>query len=213
VSPLSGRYAAWLLAAALVAAVPVALHSLSRLDRDDCADPGAFRVTLLIPGSQPVAGDRTLPRRMLQRSLGSVDAGLRGTPALEYAIVRSFEPIRLVQRPARFVVRRFDAQSQELVWTERGGERLPIHWTFERTRSLPQFVAYFFVYGSRPVAHPLLALVGSAPARLVTGARPLTLVAIAGQARPGELDALEKVAEDWLFAAWAHYRAVCRGSP
>jgi len=209
VSPLSGRYALLLLAAALVTAVPIGLHSLSRLDRDDCVDPGALRFTLLIQGSQPVAEDTPLPRRMLQRSLGSVGAGVRGIPALEYAILRSFEPVRLVQRPARFVAGRFDAQGQELVWTERDGEWLPIHWTFERTRSLPLFVAYFFVYGSRPVAHPLLALLGSAPARLLTGARPLTLVVIAGQAPPGDLDAVEKVAEDWLFAAWAHYRGVC----
>jgi len=212
VSPLSGRYALLVLAAALAAAVPIALHSLSWMDRDDCADPGAFRATLLIPGSRPVAGDQELPRRMLQRSQGSVGSGAPGIPALEYAIVRSFEPVRLLQRPARFVAGRLDAQDQKLAWTERDGQRLPIHWTFERTRSLPQFVAYFFVYGSRPVAHPLLALLGSAPMRLLSGARPLTLVAIGGQAPPGDLATLEKAAEDWLFEAWAHYRGVC-GEP
>ncbi len=207
---LSSRYAAAIAALAIVAAVPVAVHSRGRRDVDDCADSGALRATLLITGSRPESSDRELKPGVLMRSEGRVEPRLSDSVApLRFAVRRGFAPASVTSQPSRMVVSRLEAQSQEVRQLERGDVRLPVHWLEERTRGRPTFAAHFYVYENSPVEGPYRALLGSALRRLVGGARPLTVFAVGGSA-PGPLaEAAHRQAEDWLFAAWDHYRSVC----
>jgi hypothetical protein len=110
------------------------------------------------------------------------------------------------------VVDRLEAQTTELRILERGDVKLPVHWLEEQTRALPTFAAYFYVYEGRPVEGPYRALLGSALRRLAGGPRPTTVFAVGGSTPKAMSDAAVRQAEDWLFAAWDHYRAVCEPS-
>jgi hypothetical protein len=198
-------------ALALLTALPVAVHSSGRRDVDDCADPGALRATLLIPGSRPeFDGDTPLKPGELMRSEGTVHPQLsRFAPPLRFAVQRSFEPAEVTSRPGRLVVQRLEAQRHEIRVLERGDVKLPVHWLEEKTRGMPTFAAFFYVYENRPVEGPYRALLGSALRRLAGGPRPLSVFVVGGSAPTAVVDQARRQAEDWLFAAWDHYRSVC----
>lgn len=207
---LSSRYVVPIAVLAVLTAVPVAMVAGGRRDADDCADPGALRATLLIPGSVPGFSERAPKPGELMFGQGTLKPRLSKTaPPLRFAVKRSFEPADVTSRPGRMVVHRLEAQKTEFRVLERNGVRLPVHWLEERTRALPAFAAYFYVYEGRPVRNPYRALLGSALRRLVGGPRPMTVFAAGGQAPTALNDAAVRQAEDWLFAAWDHYRAVC----
>ena len=211
---LSSRYVAGIAALAILAALPVAVHSRGRLDSDDCKDPGALRATLLIRGSRPEFSDKELPPRELMLSEGTIEPPPGpSSPPLRFAVQRGFEPARVTSRPDWMVVKRLEAQSEELRVLERGNVRLPVHWLEERTRELPTFAGYLYVYENQPVESPYNAILASALRRLVGGARPVTVFVVGGSVPPPYAEAARRQAEDWLFAAWDHFRAVCVAGP
>jgi hypothetical protein len=207
---LSSRYVIAIAILGVLAAVPVAVHSSGRRDVDDCADPGALRATLLIPGSRPEFNDKPLKPGELMRSEGSLEPQLsRFAPPLRFAVQRSFEPAEVTSRPGRLVVQRLEAQEHGVRILERGDVRLPVHWLEERTRGMPTFAAFFYVYENRPVEGPYRALIGSALRRLAGGPRPLSVFAVGGSAPEPVAEQARRQAEDWLFEAWDHYQVVC----
>lgn len=206
---LSTRFALALLLLVLVTAVPVALHDRGLLDSDPCKDPGTLKTTILIPGSTPVLQEHEPQPREILYVGGTLNAGVPAVPPLRYVIARSFDPTWLTGRPAGLIIPHFETQQRALVWREREGRRLPIHWLEENSRRAPQFAAYFFVVGGQPVESPMTTLLGSAFQRLVGGARPVGLVAIGGASLPRDVEKVHAAAEDWLFAAWDHYRSTC----
>ena len=206
---LSPRWTLAVLCLAALTALPIWVHTRGLRDADPCRDPGAFKAALLIPGSQPEREDRKPHPREIQYSVGDIE-GEKGVRApLRFAIVRSFDPTSLTNRPARFAIPKLEVQSRELRWIQRDGKRLPIHWVVEDARSHEKFVAYYFVYQGRPVESPTLAIMASGLGRLWGGARPLTLVAVGGHASKLRIEATRQRAEQWLFATWDHYGAVC----
>ena len=206
---LSPRWTLAVLALAALTALPIWVHSRGLRDSDPCRDPGAFKATLLIPGSEPEYLEREPGPRELQYSVGNIE-GEKGVRApLHFAIVRSFDPTELTNRPARFVIPKLEVQSRELRWVQRDGQRLPVHRVVEGTSRYETFVSYYFVYQGRPVKSPTLAVMASGLGRLWGGARPLTLVAVGGRASKRHIEATRQRAEEWLFATWDHYRAVC----
>lgn len=208
---LSSRYVPAIAVLALLTAVPVALHSSGHTDVDDCANPGALRATLLIPGSHPEFKEgKDHQRRELLSSEGTLEPRLsRAAPPLRFAVRRGFEPADLTARPGRLVVHRLEAQSTAVRMLERDGVRLPVHWLEEHTRRTPTFAAYFYVYEGRPVDHLYTALLKSVVRRFIGGPRPVTVFAAGGSAPPNMADAARHQAEDWLFAAWHYYQSVC----
>lgn len=206
-TPVSARYALAIVALAFAAGIPVLLHSQRMLDRDDCRDPDAMREVMLIPGTRAESRTGQPDPIVLQRSEGSLDVG-RARDRFRFAVVRALEPLRVLHRPERFIVEGFEAESSELRWADRGGVRLPIHWVESRYTHNPMAIGYTYVYGGSAIAHPRLALLGSALSRLFTGARPLTVL-VAGGSVHGDRENVIRGAEDWLFAAWHHYQMVC----
>jgi hypothetical protein len=204
---ISPRYAPAIIALALVAAIPVAIHSKHALDRDDCRDPGVMRAVALIPGSSPSSAEGPRDPSILQRSMGTLNVGHPRDP-FRFAIMRSLKPLRILNRPERLIAKSFEAQSSELRWAERDGERLPIHWVESGYSDHPVMIGYTYLYGQRAVAHARLALLASGPRRLFTGARPMTILAAGGSAH-GDRERMIRGAEDWFFAAWHHYREAC----
>jgi hypothetical protein len=211
---LSSRFVLGIAALAALAAIPVAIHANHRTDVDDCGDPAALRAALLIPGSRPELGDPKHRAGELMRATGTIEPALsRFAPPLRYAIVRSFEPAEITHSPGRIVDGHLEAQKQELRWIERGDERLPVHWLEEHTRGMPAFAGFFFVYENRAVASPYRTLLGSALRRLTGGPRPISVFVVGGTTPASLVDEAQQQAEDWLFAAWSHYREVCLPSP
>lgn len=206
---VSPRYAVPVLVLALLVGVPVYLNFAGVLRHDDCAHPEVLRV-LSIDGSQPVPIERALSAEIVQWSEGTVPLGERPEPPFRYAIVRSLDPGRVLNRPYGPVLDDFDASSQGQAWRERDGTRLPMHWVEGRAPKRSSFASYVYVYDGEPVARPLLAILLSAPVRLLRGAQPLTLMVIGGEVAESRLETTRAAAEDWLFAAWSHYREVCR---
>jgi hypothetical protein len=206
---LSARFAVALLLLVLVASIPVVVHDRGLLDTDPCKDPGALKATLLIPGSQPTFEKREPKPREIAYVEGVVDAGVLAVPPLRYVIARSFDPTWITSRPAGLVIPRFEAQKREMVWLERDGQRLPVHWLIEETRRAPHFAAFFFVVDGQPVESPMSTLLGNAFQSLFGGARPIGVVVIGGASLPRDVDKVHIAAEDWIFSAWDHYRGAC----
>ncbi len=206
---LSARFAVALLALVAVTGVPVAVHDRGLLDTDRCQDPAALRTTLLIPGSRPIFEERDPKPREILFAMGELDTGARAVPPLRYAIARSFDPTWITGRPAGLVLPRLETQERAFRWEQRNGESLPIHWLHESSRAVSRFAAYFFVVDGRPVKSPTTTVLGDALERLVGGARPLGVVVIGGAALARDVGKVEDAAEDWLFAAWDHYRTAC----
>jgi len=205
------RHALALALLALAMAVPVYVHGTGRLDRDPCAAPGVLESAVLrLEGARPLAeegGKRGA--QVLQHGLGELPwDGDRDEP-LRIALVRDFDAMGLASRGHGYVTQRFEASEKGVETWERGGQGLPVHWLVDRSRREAQFAAYAFLHDDRPVARPLLAVLGEAPARLVRGAHPTTLLAVGGRVSPGKLPDAREAAERWLFAAWEEYRTAC----
>lgn len=206
---LSPRYALPLALLALGAAVPVYVHGAGLLNRDACAAPGVLGESAVrLEGAQPVA-EESGAESFLQHRLGDLPWSGSRTEPLRVALIRDYDAVDLSSDAHVHVTRRFETSTKGVETWERDGRTLPVHWLVDRSRQRPQFAAYVFVQGDRPVTRPLVAILASAPARLVRGARPTTLMAVGGTVPASRLDAAREAAARWLFAAWKEYRLAC----
>jgi hypothetical protein len=206
--PLSGRHAAALLALLAAALVPVALHSLGGSVRDDCADPAALLAPPALPGARAWRQRDRSQERIFQATEAAWEDPRRGH-RLSLQLARSYDPAPLLLTPRIFVGAQNERYDLALEWLEVDGERLPLRVHRARTPGHAYFAAYFYTHASRPVEHPLRALLADAPRRLVGGARPLALYWVSGTAPSAESEGLERAARRWLRGAWRHHRSVC----
>jgi len=210
VTRLFSRHALPLALLALGAAVPVYVHGAGHLDRDACAAPAVLGdLAMQLEGARPVDTEDRGGASLLQHRLGELAwNGPRAEP-LRVALLRDFDALDLSSQAHTHVTTRFELSAKRVEAWERGDRTLPVHWLIDRSRQQPQFAAYVFVQGDRPVTRPFLAILAGAPARLVRGARPTTLMAVGGTVPDSRLDEARDAAERWLFAAWKEYRTAC----
>jgi hypothetical protein len=209
---LSSRYVGPLLALLLPAFFAVWGYSYGGFRSNECADSSALLETGWIEGleSKNEPGGESLPW-LLQDIGGTVATKSPELSALEFRIVRSFELERLYEMPVRFFSQwpYLVATQQTLEWIGPQGEELPIYKMFEQTPRYTRLGAYMFLYDSRPMANPSLALLSAMFRRVATGHRPLTLVTISVKFSLSHQEAAEELIEEWLISAWEHYRSVC----
>jgi hypothetical protein len=209
---LSTRYVGPLFALLLPTLLAVWGYSWGGFRSDECADPAALRETGWIEGlvskNDPEGGPRPW---LLQDIGGTVAAKSSELSELEFRIVRSFELQRLYEKPVIFFSRwpYLVASQQTLEWIGPQSEELPIYKVFEEAPRYTRLGAYMFLYDSRPMANPSLALLSAALRRVATGHRPLTLVAVSVKFSDSHREAAEDLAEEWLMSAWEYYRSVC----
>lgn len=209
---LSTRYVGPLLALLLPALFAVWGYSCGGFRSDECADPSALRETGWIEGLQRTNGpEGEGPPWLLQDIGGSVATKDPELSALEFRIVRSFDLERLYEAPVKFFSEwPYSIASQEtLEWIGPEGEELPIYKISEETPRFTRLGAYMFLYDSRPMANPSLALLSTTLRRLATGHRPLTLVSVSVKSSGSRREAAEGLVEEWLVSAWRYYRSVC----
>jgi hypothetical protein len=210
-SGLSRRFAPHLVALCALALVAVVVHAWIGVDRDDCARPEAF----LRP--QPGAHADSPRQRFMSAAFEAV-AWREGRissddvrTSLSWSIVRSFQPRKLYYQPETLLyAMRPIARGVE--WLEEDGARLPVHRAWYRSdpaTGATLVVAYLLIYRGEPVESGMRAQLRSAPALLVTGAAPMTLLVVGGIASGGEIAETEARARDWLRASWRAYRFAC----
>ena len=69
--------------------------------------------------------------------------------------------------------------------------------------------SYLFVYGGKPVEHPLVAQLGGVVDQVWHGTWPLSLLIVAGPVDPSKREVAGEQARRWLVDAYSHYRAAC----
>lgn len=216
-TPFSGRYTiAVALLLGLVSIVPLATLAASRRV-DECANPEALLDVSSLPRSRL---ERELPAHahrkefVTQWTLGLARPERKGTNEIHFRILRSFDPRFLYQKPTGFVeagtqVHGYPIEPRTL---DVDGQAVPIRLVRAFGLGKTRVVGFLFVYEGRPVASPLRAQLGSAVSQLVGGSTPLTFYIVSQEgARELEDDIVETV-EEWLAAAWEHYRQSCIGS-
>ncbi len=144
-------------------------------------------------------------RRLLAMLPGTA---VDGAPLL-VSIHRSFGlPNRLLQPAAALPGRREpDDVELKILPTPQGA--LPVHYAYERFGRSIRVTAYFMTYRLEAIRSPLWTRLRHGASSVFGGSWPITLVAIAGRARPSRLEQHRGRMDAWLLEAWAHYHAVC----
>ena len=210
---LSTRYVVPLFALLVPALFAVWVYCFSGFRSDDCAAPFALSETTWIEGLERVKQPNEQHRRWLFQDIGGTVATKDpNISSLEFRILRSFEserlytdPVKLLSRSSDFVISQ--PTLERIAW--QGGE-LPIYEIAAEAPGISRIGAYMFLYDSRPVANPSLALLSAALPRIATGRRPLTLITVSVLSSKPFRGAAEELAEEWLVSAWEYYRSVCR---
>lgn len=210
---LSTRYVAPLLALLAFGLLAVWAYSYGGFRSDDCVDSAALLETAWFEGMKRDEEPKRKPPSWLFQSIGGTVAtrAPRISP-LRFRILRSFEPELLYGDPVNFLLQSTDFASAEptLEWIGSGDDQMPVHEVFAEAPGAARIGAYMFLYDSRPVADPFLALLSTALERVPTGPRPLTLVTVSVRFSSPLRDTAKQLAEEWLVSAWQHYRSVCR---
>ena len=212
-TPLSTRYLGPLLALLLPAFFAVWIYSCGGFRSDDCADSSALLETGWFEGLKRTNEPDGKPRPWLLQDIGgSIATGDSRISALRFQILRSFELERLYERPVGLLPRGYEFVSSQptLEWIGSQGEELPIHKVFDEAPGLTRLGAYMFLYDSKPVANPSLALLSATLRSVASGRRPLTLVTVSVRFSSSRREAAEELVEEWLISAWEYYRSVCR---
>jgi len=210
--PLSQRYVLATTVLFALALVPVTVHSYLHVRRDDCANPTAL---------VPAMGAATTPERdaeirhhfdVYQWREGRLPPA-NGSPELQFAIVRSYDPKQLYYRGTRRLWRDVESGGDTRDWLDLGDAKLPI------TRSIPDdrsptrdaVIQSFVVYEGKPVENGWRAQLEAAPRQTLSGSRPMTLFAIRADVKPetGQKEAAEKRASQWIADSWRSYQAIC----
>jgi hypothetical protein len=210
---LSTRHTGPLLALLLSACLAVWIHAHGGFRSDDCADPAALLEPGWIEGlelSEAPYG-KAWPW-LLHDAGGSVGTEASGILQVGFRVLRSFELQRLYEAPVLLLPAASDFVGVQptLEWIGSDGGDLPVHSVFFQESGLARIGAYMFVYESRPVANPSLALLSSLLRRVVTGRRPLTLFTVSVTFSRAHRAAAEALADECLTSAWEYYRSVCR---
>jgi hypothetical protein len=71
-------------------------------------------------------------------------------------------------------------------------------------------IAWTWVYAGAPAERVFPVLLRNAPARLLGGATPLTLLMVDGRTHGDDAGEVGDVATRWLANAWAHMARHCR---
>jgi hypothetical protein len=212
-TPLSTRYVVPLFALLVPALLAVWVYSFGGFRSDDCADPSALSETTWIEGLERAKQPYGRPWRGLFQDIGgTVATEGPDISSLEFRILRSFESERLYTNPVKYLSRPGDfVMSQPMLkWIAWRGGELPIYEMVAEARGMSRIGAYVFLYDSRPVVNPALAMLSGALQRIATGRRPLTLVTVSVGSVAASRDAAKELAEKWLVSAWEYYRTVCQ---
>ena len=205
----STTYALPLLVLLLLAAIPIWLHVLRGDGPDDCADPQKLFDVAGIPRSR-LTVERAHNQGFVQRSEG-LAPGPREATDIKFRIFRSYDRQDLILNPVRSLPDSYQIamHPSELHWVDVGGERLPVYLQNVASMADMRVVAYFFVYRSRPLAHPFRAQLASALPSLLSGSPPLTLVSATTLGTRRDAQSLESAVLAWMGHAWEWYRSVC----
>jgi hypothetical protein len=199
-------------------AVPTLLHTAGLHMDDDCADATA----LFEHNGDPFMDDAVpTESRHVNWNEATQDGGAWAEGSflaeegirVNWVVLRSFNPKRLYNRPARQLVRRGQIAGTEMEWLEEDGVRIPIRWIrYEAGLSKTEkrlAVGYLLVYDGRPIANPYRAQLLTAPMQFVTGRLPMTIYLAFARVDPPKLDRAEEEVRDWLADSWRRYRRVC----
>ncbi len=207
---LSRRYVLPLAAIAVLALIPVVVHSYIGVRRDECADP--FR---LVPATRGSGDDRRawIMRRRLNAHQWKEGRVRRtdGLPTSFYSIVRSYEAKRLYYLIERRLLDR-EPDRESIVRIESGGVELPIRTLFFRPhpgRSASMVAAYLLIYDGAPVDNPYWHQLLTAPVQLLFGTKPMTAFFISAVVTKDQADAIEAEHLAWLEQEWWDYRSIC----
>jgi exosortase len=208
---VSDRFSLALAFLCALALLPVAVHANARLRSDDCANSAA-----LVPVEGVVDPERAA---FMEEQFAAVQwrEGVLppngDSPALRFAVIRSYEPRLLYYRGSRRLWREVEQGGDTVEWLESDDGRLPI------VRSRPQaerpdmsgtVIASLLVYEDEPVETGWWAQLRSAPRQVLMGSRPMTMFTVRGDVRPDKRAAAEQRAREFLLDSWRTYRAVCR---
>jgi exosortase/archaeosortase family protein len=213
-TPIATRFALPLALLCAFAAVPVAMHSSSRMRSDDCANPGALA---------PVEASADTERARYMETHYQASQWREGVlpatadaPELQWALVRSYEPRLLYYRGSRRLWLDVEPGGDTLEWLESDDGKLPIvrsRLSGERPEQPRAVIASLLVYEGEPVAEGWRAQLRAAPRQILTGSRPMTLYTVRGDVSDGNREATEKRARAFLVDSWRTYRALCRAQP
>jgi exosortase len=208
---ISTRFAPALALLCALALVPVAMHASASLRGDDCANPAA-----LVPAQASVDPARALLMEQQYKASQWREGVLpptADTPALRFAVIRSYEPRLLYYRGSRRLWQDVAPGGDTIEWLESDDGRLPIvrsKLSAERPEQPRAVIASLLVYEGEPVEQGWRAQLRAAPRQMFTGSRPMTLYTVRGDATDGDREAMEKRAHAFLLDSWRNYRALCR---
>ncbi len=207
---LSRRFIPQLAALAVLALLPVLLHSYLGHRRDECADP--FR---LVPSSNVGAKaerDAYMKAHLsaFQWREGKVKGG-DGAPTLDYSIVRSYEAKKLYYLIERRLLK-VEPDEEKRVSASVDGVTLPIRtlrFDPKPGSRTGRLAAYLLVYDGEPVDDPYRIQLLSAPSNLVLGALPMTAFFVIATLEVDEAERVRARQIEWLEQSWRNYRSIC----
>ncbi|NNL67484.1 MAG: hypothetical protein HKP30_14640 [Myxococcales bacterium] len=197
-----------LLGLLLLLLVPIlrARYDVRRVET--CARPEALRDLRAVPGT-------VISSERLERLDADVPhwtlADLRTVNGVKLRglLARSYRPIDLYTRPPSALLGKFEAGERLVEELEVDGERLPIQTIYDSSNGKNAMATYLFVYDGKPVEHPALAQLATAPSQIWNGTRPLTLLMVAGPVIPPRRPEARTRATDWLVSAYRHHQKAC----
>jgi hypothetical protein len=208
-TPVSTRFTTPLTLLCCAALVPVALNSYAGRRRDDCTHPQA-----LIPGpgiDDPVL--RAKRERAVQQEFEGFafrEGVVRGTPALSYSIIRTWDPKRVYYRPEYWLSGHAEASSIEIETLDAGGRSIPIHRVgFAPRAGELRLAAYLLVYRGEPIAHAMREQILAAPSLMLHGARPMTLYYAQASSSLEDAERTQQALARWLASSWKQYDTIC----
>jgi hypothetical protein len=208
---VSGRFSLALAVLCALALLPVAVHANARLRGDDCANPAA-----LVPSDGPADPERAA---FMEQQFAAVQwregvlAPTADSPELRFTVIRSYEPRLLYYRGTRRLWLEVAPGGDTIEWLESDDGRLPIvrsQIQGERAELSRTVIASLLVYGGEPVESGWRAQLREAPRQVFTGSRPMTMFTVRADVLPGNREAAERRAREYLLDSWRTYRAVCR---
>jgi exosortase len=210
--PVSDRFAIPILVLSAVALVPVVMHSVLHLQRDECANPQAL-VPEMPAGSFSPERDAEIRNNIHvhQWREGRLPAS-GAAPEIRFAVVRSYDPKQLYYRGTRRIWKDVEIGGDSPDWLETDDGKLPIVRSRVRGAEHSEtsgIIEALLVYDGKPVRNGLLAQLLAAPRQVLTGSRPMTIFAVRADVPDAQRAAAEKRASQWLLDSWRTYRVLC----
>jgi hypothetical protein len=212
VKQLPRRHVALLIAALAVACLATWTYAYG-LHSDECAESLARADDRWIEGVEPDDEQTQRPPPWAFQTVERlVPSEIPGVTPPHVRILRTYQPDKLYGNAKQMFPPpdEFAPYLPQLEWVDAGAERLPVRKVVATGPGSVRVGAYLFLYDSRAVPNPALALLGSAAQRLTTGPRPLTLVTVSVYAQHRFLEEAHEVTEASLVSIWDSYRTACR---